>query len=156
MNVHRLYQFLYKIKMYIINVYRYNFIVPNLWQLYVCYRDSKQLCFVFWPFRKSILHVPDTWNVPFLVRIGTFLVYEYHPILVYLHGLEQKSIILKLTYCNSNVVQYCPIHAFQYLGLLSTIFPTLQNMLLRLLWDMTELVKFILPFHQILYVFFFF
>ena len=32
-------------------------------------------------------------GVPVLSHIGTFLVYQYCPILVYLHGLEQASII---------------------------------------------------------------
>ena len=40
---------------------------------------------------------PRYWNVPVLANTVTFLTYQYWPILVYLHGLEHESIILKLT-----------------------------------------------------------
>ena len=71
-------------------------------------------------------HVAKTksWKVYFRSQImdtETFLVYQYCPVLIYLHGLEQASSLsfISWQHWNRNMVQscqYCPIHMFQYLG----------------------------------------
>ena len=66
-----------------------------------------------------ILQVPDTVTSQYT---ATFLVYQYFPILVYLHDVELASFILKFTILEQ---EYDPVssNSFQYMGPISIPFP---------------------------------